>query len=89
MAGITTHVLDTAKGAEMGAIGDELGLDFLGELPLHSGIRAGGDAGAATSSRWLAFICTWVAVGAYTAVVWSMYKSMVKNFDMTIRKQSR
>jgi hypothetical protein len=30
-----------------------------------------------------------VAVGAYSAVVWSMYKSMVKNFDMTIRRQSR
>ncbi len=30
-------------GAEAAA--DELGLDFLGELPLHSGIRAGGDAG--------------------------------------------
>ena len=30
-----------------------------------------------------------VAVGAYTAVVWSMYTSMVKNFDMTIRRQSR
>jgi ABC-type transport system involved in multi-copper enzyme maturation permease subunit len=53
------------------------------------GFAPGGDADAATSSRLLAFICTWVAVGAYTAVVWSMYKSMVKNFDMTIRKQSR
>ena len=30
-------------GAETAA--DEAGLDFLGELPLHSGIRAGGDAG--------------------------------------------
>jgi ATP-binding protein involved in chromosome partitioning len=30
-------------GAEAAA--DEVGLDFLGELPLHSGIRAGGDAG--------------------------------------------
>ena len=26
---------------------------------------------------------------AYAAIVWAMYKSMVKNFDMTIRKQSR
>ena len=31
---------------------------------------------------------TLVAVGAYTAIVWTMYTSMVKNFDMTIRKQS-
>ena len=32
---------------------------------------------------------TGAAIGAYAAVVWSMYRSMVKNFDMTIRKQSR
>ena len=32
---------------------------------------------------------TWIAVAGYTAIVWAMYKSMVKNFDMTIRKQSR
>lgn len=29
------------------------------------------------------------ATAAYTAVVWSMYRNMVKNFDMTIRRQSR
>jgi ABC-type Na+ efflux pump permease subunit len=40
-------------------------------------------------SRVLMFAFTIVAVGAYTAVVWSMYRSMVKNFDMTIRRQSR
>ena len=34
-------------------------------------------------------VFTLVAVGAYAAVVWTMYVSMVKNFDMTIRKQSR
>ena len=34
-------------------------------------------------------ISTLVAVGVYTAVVWAMYKSMVKNFDMTIRRQQR
>ena len=39
--------------------------------------------------RIMVVIFTFIAVGAYTAVVWSMYKSMVKNFDMTIRKQSR
>jgi drug/metabolite transporter (DMT)-like permease len=42
-----------------------------------------------TTNRWFVFIFTWIAVGVYTAVVWTMYKSMVKNFDMTIRKQSR
>jgi hypothetical protein len=43
----------------------------------------------ATSSRVEVFILTWIAIGLYTVVVWTMYKSMVKNFDMTIRKQSR
>ncbi len=40
-------------------------------------------------ARFLMCAFTVVAVGAYTAVVWSMYRSMVKNFDMTIRRQSR
>jgi hypothetical protein len=34
-------------------------------------------------------VFSFVAVSGYTVIVWSMYKSMVKNFDMTIRKQSR
>jgi ABC-type Na+ efflux pump permease subunit len=42
-----------------------------------------------TTARMIMFIFTLVAVGAYSAVVWSMYRSMVKNFDMTIRRQSR
>jgi hypothetical protein len=40
-------------------------------------------------SRTVVFIVSWIAVGVYLLVVWSMYKSMVKNFDMTIRRQSR
>ena len=43
----------------------------------------------AAGSRMTVFICTWIAVAAYAGAVWGMYKSMVKNFDMTIRKQSR
>jgi ABC-type transport system involved in multi-copper enzyme maturation permease subunit len=39
--------------------------------------------------RLLMFIFSWIAVAVYAAVVAAMYKSMVKNFDMTIRKQSR
>lgn len=39
--------------------------------------------------RILLFVFAWVATAAYAAVVWAMYRSMVKNFDMTIRKQSR
>ena len=41
------------------------------------------------ANRFLLFLFGWIATGGYALVVWSMYKSMVKNFDMTIRKQSR
>jgi hypothetical protein len=40
-------------------------------------------------NRFVLFICAWIAVAAYAGIVWTMYKSMVKGFDMTIRKQSR
>jgi hypothetical protein len=40
-------------------------------------------------ARLTIFIFSWAAVGAYAVIVWSMYTSMVKNFDMTIRRQSR
>jgi len=54
----------------------------------------GGTLFAGTTSdiatgRFIILIFSWIAVGAYAAVVWAMYKSMVKNFDMTIRRQSR
>jgi ABC-type transport system involved in multi-copper enzyme maturation permease subunit len=42
-----------------------------------------------TSRRVTLSIFTVLAVGLYVAVVWQMYSGMVKNFDMTIRKQSR
>ena len=48
-----------------------------------------GEAGGPTGARITVFFCSWIAVGAYALVVWTMYKSMVKNFDMTIRRQSR
>jgi ABC-type Na+ efflux pump permease subunit len=41
------------------------------------------------SARLFMFISAFAATAAYAAVVWMMYKSMVKNFDMTIRRQSR
>ena len=47
------------------------------------------DPTATSGPRILVFVFGWVATGAYTLLVWGMYKSMVKNFDMTIRKQSR
>jgi ABC-type transport system involved in multi-copper enzyme maturation permease subunit len=40
-------------------------------------------------ARFAVFACGLVATAAYAAVVWAMYKSMVKNFDMTIRRQQR
>jgi ABC-type transport system involved in multi-copper enzyme maturation permease subunit len=40
-------------------------------------------------NRMIIFVSSFVAVAAYTTVVWAMYRSMVKNFDMTIRRQQR
>jgi hypothetical protein len=37
----------------------------------------------------VAFITSLFMLAAYAAAIWAMYRSMVKNFDMTIRKQSR
>jgi len=48
-----------------------------------------GDPQDIFSARVFIFIFAWVATGLYGVVVWTMYKSMVKNFDMTIRRQSR
>lgn len=42
-----------------------------------------------TGCRAVAFIVCLVALAVYALGIWSMYKSMVKNFDMTIRRQSR
>jgi len=39
--------------------------------------------------RVLIFIFGYIAAGGYAVIVWWMYKTMVKNFDMTIRRQSR
>ncbi|MGA3067224.1 MAG: ABC transporter permease subunit [Tepidisphaeraceae bacterium] len=40
-------------------------------------------------ARVTALVMCIVVLCVYALLVWSMYKSMVKNFDMTIRKQSR
>jgi ABC-type transport system involved in multi-copper enzyme maturation permease subunit len=45
-------------------------------------------AGDTAEGRLLVFIFGWAAAALYAFVVWGMYKSMVRNFDMTIRKQS-
>jgi hypothetical protein len=55
----------------------------------NSGTRYGYyDEADPAYNRFILFLFSFIAVAAYTAVVWSMYRSMVKNFDMTIRKQS-
>jgi hypothetical protein len=36
------------------------------------------------SARIVVLVFSWIATGVYALIVWSMYKSMVKNFDMTI-----
>lgn len=52
-------------------------------------VWSNGEPGDILTARIVTFICAWIAAGVYAVVVWSMYKSMVKNFDMTIRRQSR
>ena len=39
-------------------------------------------------SRLLVFFAGWAAAAVYAVIIWAMYKSMVRNFDMTIRKQA-
>ena len=46
------------------------------------------DYNALINARFVIFIFGWVATGVLGVVVWTMYKSMVHNFDMTIRKQT-
>jgi ABC-type transport system involved in multi-copper enzyme maturation permease subunit len=48
--------------------------------------RTASDPGGA---RVVAFVVCLVALALYALGIWSMYRSMVKNFDMTIRRQSR
>ncbi|HWP40373.1 MAG TPA: hypothetical protein VNL70_05560, partial [Tepidisphaeraceae bacterium] len=50
---------------------------------------AQGNSTGAGEARFFMFISAFASAAAYAAVVWAMYKSMVKNFDMTIRRQSR
>jgi hypothetical protein len=40
------------------------------------------------SARMMIFFAGWAATALYGFLVWWMYKSMVHNFDMTIRKQA-
>jgi ABC-type Na+ efflux pump permease subunit len=54
-----------------------------------SSFDAGGGNYDPTTARAIIFVVCMIAMAVYALAIWSMYKSMVKNFDMTIRKQSR
>jgi hypothetical protein len=43
--------------------------------------------GGVAAGRVVLFIMTLLVSGGYCLVVWAMYKSMVRNFDMIIRRQ--
>ena len=43
----------------------------------------------ASTARITLLICSLISASIYGGIVFSMYRSMVTNFDMTIRKQSR
>ena len=47
------------------------------------------NSGEQAAARFTVITFGLAATAAYGAIVWAMYKSMVKNFDMTIRRQSR
>jgi ABC-type transport system involved in multi-copper enzyme maturation permease subunit len=49
----------------------------------------GADPSEIMTARIIVLVFSWIATAGYAAAVWALYKSMVKNFDMTIRKQSR
>jgi hypothetical protein len=57
--------------------------------PATYGGRLFAPGGEPSTGRIIVLIFSWIATGAYALIVWTMYKSMVKNFDMTIRRQSR
>ena len=48
-----------------------------------------GASGDILSARVCVTISALIAIGVYALIVWAMYNSMVKNFDMTIRRQQR
>jgi ABC-type transport system involved in multi-copper enzyme maturation permease subunit len=47
------------------------------------------DSPDAQFGRWLVLVTSWILAGIYAGIVFAMYKSMVVNFDMTIRRQAQ
>lgn len=54
--------------------------------PLEFGGRYFLNGDMAAFARTFLFTFGWISVGVYGIVVWSMYRSMVRNFDMMIRR---
>jgi len=59
-------------------------LNFAGKT--FDGAGVAGDSTFWAERTWL-FFCVIIASGSFCAIVWGMYRSMVKNFDMIIRRQ--
>ncbi len=88
-------------GIQIATSGGVVGLAIAGFSPLAvvmiliDPIMWGGEVFSEQASdgiqqaRFTLFFFGLVACGAYAAGVWTLYKSMVKNFDMTIRRQQR
>jgi hypothetical protein len=88
-------------GFEIASSGSEIGLVFGAFSPLTvimllinpeqygGSIFLQGDPDRVFTARLVIFLFSLAACGAYAALIWAMYKSMVKNFDMTIRRQQR
>ncbi|HWB52806.1 MAG TPA: ABC transporter permease subunit, partial [Tepidisphaeraceae bacterium] len=59
--------------------------------PYSSGVKAFDavmvSSGEMQEARLIVLLLALIAATAYAGIVWSMYKSMVRNFDMTIRRQ--
>ena len=58
-------------------------------LSTNNRIFLEGDADAIVQARVAIFIGSLIATAVYAAVIWAVYKTMLKNFDMTIRRQAR
>jgi hypothetical protein len=56
--------------------------------PYSAGVRAFDAAADVAEGRIIVLLFALIACVVYTGIVWAMYKSMVRNFDMTIRRQS-
>ena len=88
------YAIVTGSGQEIGLVlGSFSPLTVIMLLidPTQFGGRSftGGDPSEAATARVIVALFSLAACGAYATAVWAMYKAMVKNFDMTIRRQQR